>query len=60
MSRTEVRADIDRIFANWMNSQYMKLHAGEMTAHEVRTVKAVLKVARFEVCQALLSLNDNQ
>ncbi len=47
------RNAINRIFANWQNPQFMKLHAGEMTAQEVRTVKAVVRVIGWEVNEVL-------
>lgn len=50
------RNAINRVFANWQNSQFMKLHAGEMTAQEVRTVRAVVKVIAWEINQILLDL----
>ena len=45
--------DIRRVIANWSNPQYMRLHAGEMTAQEVRTVRAILKVVGWEITEAL-------
>jgi hypothetical protein len=48
------REDIRRIVANWMNPQYMKLHAGEMTAQEVRTVRAIVDCVGREIDALLI------
>ena len=50
----DCRATIDEIFANWRNSQYLKLHAGEMTAQELRTVRAVLGAVHVQVTESLM------
>lgn len=47
------RNAIARVFANWQNPQFMKLHAGEMTAQEVRTVKAIVNVIAWEINEIL-------
>jgi hypothetical protein len=44
-----LQEEIKRIIANWMNPQYMRLHAGEMTAQEVRTVRAVVECVGREI-----------
>lgn len=45
----DLRQDIKRIIVNWMNPQYMKLHAGEMTAQEVRTARAIVDCVGREI-----------
>lgn len=48
-------ADIVReIISNWRNPQYLKLHAGEMTAQEVRTVRAVLEAVGIQITESLM------
>jgi hypothetical protein len=47
------RASVNDIINNWMNPQYLKLHAGEMTAQEVRTVRAVLGAVRHQIGETL-------
>jgi hypothetical protein len=49
-----MREEIRRVISNWMNPQYMKLHAGEMTAQEIRTVRAIVDCVGREI-DALLS-----
>ena len=50
---TEPSDDIARIISNWRNPRYMKLHAGEMTAQEVRTVRAIVKAVGWEINEIL-------
>lgn len=38
-----------KVLQKWRVDQYMKLHAGEMSAQEVRTVKAVLNGIIWEI-----------
>lgn len=44
---------ISAIFTRWQRSAHMRLHAGEMTAQEIRTVRAVLGAVSVEVLKAL-------
>lgn len=41
-SRKQMAEEAAAVVAPWRNAQHLKLHAGECTAQEVRTVKAVL------------------
>jgi hypothetical protein len=43
------RGAILRVCDEWLRSQYLKLHAGEMSAQEERTVKAVINAIRRQV-----------
>lgn len=52
-----LREQARRVIVNWMNPQYMKLHAGEMTAQEVRTVRAIVDCVGREI-DALLIGSD--
>jgi hypothetical protein len=55
----DMRDEIRRIIANWMNPQYMKLHAGEMTAQEVRTVRAIVDCVGREIDALLIGTVAN-
>jgi len=48
------REVIDQIIGNWRNPQYLKLHAGDLTEQELRTVRAVLEAVRLQISQSLL------
>jgi hypothetical protein len=54
------RQIVNEIIANWSNSQYLKLHAGEMTAQEVRTVRAVLKVVGQQITESLPGIDNEE
>lgn len=41
-SRKQMAEEAAAVCARWRDVSYLKLHAGEMSAQEVRTVKAVL------------------
>lgn len=46
------QADIGRLRAvlrRWQRADYIRLHAGEMTAQEMRSVLAVLKAVSLEI-----------
>lgn len=45
----ERRAKITKVVKGWTNFSYMQLHAGEMTAQEKRTVRAVLDAILREI-----------
>lgn len=47
------RAVVERIIADWSNPQFLRLHAGELTAQEVRTVRAVLKAVGHQIIESL-------
>ena len=40
---------IDGIIRQWQVPSYLRLHAGEMSAQEVRTVRAVLESIRSQI-----------
>lgn len=51
MAATKGRA-LDRgvgILDKWLDPNYVRLHAGEMTAQEMRSVLAVLRAVRAEI-----------
>ena len=50
---SSIPIDVSAILRRWQNTDYLKLHAGEMFAREVRTVKAVLKAVETEVLALL-------
>lgn len=58
MTMTHCRETIADIFGNWQNPQYLRLHAGEMTAQETRTVRAVLHAVHIQVRESLLCAGD--
>lgn len=43
------RARTRAILTKWRRADHMRLHAGEMTEQEVRTVRAVLDVVAAEI-----------
>ena len=43
------RKEIKAIFEKWQGTSFLLLHAGEMSAQEIRTVKAVLKAVQEQV-----------
>jgi hypothetical protein len=47
------------ILAKWQTTAHMTLHAGEMSAQEIRSVRAVLKAVSAEVMK-LLPPTDEQ
>lgn len=46
------------VMRRWQQSSYILIHAGEMTAQEMRTVLAVLKAVASEVDAYLPKAND--
>lgn len=42
-------SEIETILRRWDRAAYMQLHAGEMTAQEIRTVRAVLRAIWREI-----------
>jgi len=52
-----LREEVKRVIANWMNPQYMRLYAGEMTGLEVRSVRAIVECVGREI-DALLTGSD--
>jgi hypothetical protein len=50
---------VSAVLTKWQTTAYMTLHAGEMSAQEIRSVRAVLMAVRAEV-MALLPPTDEQ
>lgn len=51
--KPEAADTIRYILASWSKAQHIRLHAGEMTAQEMRSVKAVVAAIRREIEQQL-------
>lgn len=53
MTERTPRAIVHEIIGNWSNPQFLRLHAGEMSAQEVRTVRAVLHAVGIQITESL-------
>jgi hypothetical protein len=45
--------EIKKILQNWQRADHIRLHAGEMTAQEMRSVKAVVKAIEANINETL-------
>lgn len=45
--------EIQTILKNWQRADYIRLHAGEMTAQEMRSVKAVVRAIEANINEKL-------
>jgi hypothetical protein len=56
MLKTQTMVDLDSIVLpvldKWSKPDYIRLHAGEMTSQEMRSVQAVLKAIRAELARS--------
>jgi dsRNA-specific ribonuclease len=50
---TDLPSGLGAILSRWQRSDHIQLHAGEMTAQEMRSVKAVVKAIEAEITAAL-------
>jgi hypothetical protein len=56
MSKAQTMVDLDhivlRIIDKWQDPDHIRLHAGEMTNQEMRSVLAVLRAVRAEIVRS--------
>lgn len=48
---TQFSRHVNEVISNWSNVQYLRLHAGEMSAQEIRTVRAILAAVRVQLIE---------